>query len=151
MGRRSGGDGRGWGGLGGAVVSALVKEGAKVWVPVRKRGKEAELRGVEYVEGIDLTDEGAVEGFYAKVGTVWGSVQAAGVFSMGKVETVSKGDFVSMMQGNLLSAFLCCREAVKRMKGKGGRIVNVGGAGEVWSREWGGDGGVCDEQGGGGG
>jgi NAD(P)-dependent dehydrogenase (short-subunit alcohol dehydrogenase family) len=47
---------------------------------------------------------------------------------MGRVETVKKVDFVNMMQANLLSAFLCCREAVKGMRsgGVGGRIVNVG-------------------------
>jgi NAD(P)-dependent dehydrogenase (short-subunit alcohol dehydrogenase family) len=119
----------GAGALGAAVVDKLIAEGAHCVVPVRgKTDAKQANKSVEYVEGIDLTDEAAVERFYGKVGKLWGSVHAAGTFSMGKVETVRKNDFVNMMQVNLLSAFLCSREAVKGMRagGIGGRIVNVG-------------------------
>jgi NAD(P)-dependent dehydrogenase (short-subunit alcohol dehydrogenase family) len=118
----------GAGALGAAVVEKLIAEGGRCVVPVRgKFDPKQAYKNVEYVEGIDLTDEAAVERFYAKVGKLWGSVHAAGTFSMGKVETIKKTDFVNMMQVNLLSAFLCSREAVKGMRagGIGGRIVNV--------------------------
>jgi NAD(P)-dependent dehydrogenase (short-subunit alcohol dehydrogenase family) len=41
------------------------------------------------------------------------------------VET-SRVDMEAMLGLNLATAFFCCREAVKRMTGTGGRIVNVG-------------------------
>jgi NAD(P)-dependent dehydrogenase (short-subunit alcohol dehydrogenase family) len=77
---------------------------------------------------LELTDEPAVEKFYSRFGPstpLWASVHIAGGFAMAPAESVAKSDFVSMMQGNALSCFLCCREAVRHMKSGGGRIVNV--------------------------
>lgn len=54
-------------------------------------------------------------------------MQAAGGFAMAGVGETSAGDFRKMMDQNALTCFLCCREAIKRMRegGAGGRIVNV--------------------------
>ncbi len=117
----------GAGALGAAVVAMIQKEGGEVWVPVNK-GKPANApAGVRFVEGVDLTDEGAVEKFYAAVGGLWASIQTAGGFAMSKIGETKKGDFLKMMEMNAVTAFLCCREAVKGMRAgrAGGRIVNV--------------------------
>ena len=116
----------GAGALGAAVVAMIQKEGGEVWVPVYGAKPAAAPAGVRFVEGIDLTDEGAVEKFYGEVGTVWASIQTAGGFAMGPIAEMKKGDFLKMMEMNAVTAFLCCREAVKRMRagGAGGRIVN---------------------------
>jgi NAD(P)-dependent dehydrogenase (short-subunit alcohol dehydrogenase family) len=125
----------GTGALGEAVVARIVAEGGRCFVPVHRRKEgaagdkaQADPR-VVFVEGVDLTDEQAVERFYREAqqsGPLWASIHTAGGFAMGKVEAISKGDFVGMMQINALSTFLCCREAVKGMRaGGGGRIVNV--------------------------
>ena len=120
----------GTGALGGAIVARIVALGGTCVVPSHK---PAELKfpgpgSATVVGSIDLTDEAAVEGFYAGLPACWASIHAAGGFAMGPVAAQGKKDFLAMMETNALSAFLCCREAVKKMRGngkEGGRIVNV--------------------------
>lgn len=120
----------GTGALGTAVVDLLVKSGATCHVTCVKVEELSRFPFREHAQvrvhtGIELTDEPIVEKLYAGVADLWASVQIAGGFAMSPADKVSKADFVSMMQGNALSCFLCCREAVKGMKAAGGRIVNV--------------------------
>jgi NAD(P)-dependent dehydrogenase (short-subunit alcohol dehydrogenase family) len=123
----------GTGALGTAVVGLLLAAGAECHIPVLharelERFPHKASKGVRTTEGVDLTDEGAVTRFYSGAGPgVWGAVHIAGGFAFGAIEGVSKAQFVSMMQMNALTCFLCCREAVKGIRaGKsGGRIVNV--------------------------
>lgn len=122
----------GTGALGRAVVEVLVGAGAVCYVPAHREPSKEEFplvgdERVRVVAGVDLADEGAVEAFYKGVPGVWGSVQAAGGFAMAGVGETSAGDFRKMMDQNALTCFLCCREAIKRMRegGAGGRIVNV--------------------------
>ena len=122
----------GTGALGTAVVGVLLEGGAECHIPVLharelERFPHKAARGVRTVEGVDLTDESAVARFYGGVGAgLWVSIHIAGGFAYGGIEGVSKDQFVSMMQMNALTCFLCCREAVKGMRGGGGgRIVNV--------------------------
>ncbi len=125
----------GSGALGTAVVSRLLESGARVAVPVfkseeLKRFPHTRHERVRCVEGVDLTDEASVERFYDQAaawggGSLWASIQIAGGFAMGPAAGIGKAEFVEMMQMNALTCFLCCREAVKRMRGQGGRIVNV--------------------------
>src|SRR5947209_114646 len=60
----------GTGALGAAVAQSLITHGAEVWIPVHgKKGNPLPGPGrVEYVEGVDLTDESAVAAFYQKAG-----------------------------------------------------------------------------------
>jgi NAD(P)-dependent dehydrogenase (short-subunit alcohol dehydrogenase family) len=122
----------GTGALGSAVVGLLIQQAATCHTPCVSRD---ELKRFPYTgqcriaEGVDLTDEGAVETFYKRFDgagspRLWGSVHIAGGFAMAPAAQTSKADFVKMMQMNALTCFLCCREAVKRMA-EGGRIVNV--------------------------
>jgi NAD(P)-dependent dehydrogenase (short-subunit alcohol dehydrogenase family) len=125
----------GTGALGTAVVDLLVKSGAICHVSCIKpeeleRFEFKSHLQVKVQSGVELTEEKLVESFYSRFGPstpLWASIQVAGGFAMAPAETVSKSDFVSMMQGNALSCFLCCREAIRKMKpvGSGGRIVNV--------------------------
>jgi NAD(P)-dependent dehydrogenase (short-subunit alcohol dehydrogenase family) len=92
---------------------------------------------------VDLTDEGAVTRFYAGLPPLWASVHVAGGFAMDPVEDTSLEGFMGQWRVNAVTAFLACREAVRKMKsghagwpgmaapagpagGGGGRIVNVG-------------------------
>ncbi len=102
----------GSGGLGGAVVDAFKGAGFTCHVPTRRT--------------LDLTDERAVEAFYASVPSLWASIHVAGGFAMAPIEKTSLADLRGQMAINLDTAFLCCREAVKALrKAGGGRIVNV--------------------------
>ncbi len=120
----------GTGALGTAVVGLLLEAGAVChvpWVQAKELERFPHKGKVQLVEGVELTDEKAVEALYARVpaGGLWASIHIAGGFAMAPVEKVSKDDFVKQMQQNALTCFLCCREAVKAMGNEGGRIVNV--------------------------
>jgi len=120
----------GTGALGQVLVDRLVRAGALCHVPSRgagstvSPGKDDRLR---IVPGVELTDEAAVEAFYASVPGLWASVHLAGGFAMSPLSDTTGADFLRMIEKNSLSAFLCCRAAARAMReaGRGGRIVNV--------------------------
>jgi NAD(P)-dependent dehydrogenase (short-subunit alcohol dehydrogenase family) len=127
----------GWtGGLGPAVVAALIEAGATCHLPHRGDAPPTEAPGgdrVRLIPQVDLTDEGAVTRFYGQVPALWASVHVAGGFAAAPLVDTSLRDFRLQLDINLTTAFLCCREAVRglRQKGEGpgagggGRIVNV--------------------------
>lgn len=118
----------GTGALGTGVVEELLAAGAVChipWLHEKELERFPHRDRVRLVGGVDLRDEGAVERLYAGVpAPLWASIHIAGGFTMSPCERTSKAEFVQQFEGNALTAFLCCREAVKRMTG-GGRIVNV--------------------------
>ncbi len=124
----------GTGALGSAVVAAILEQGHTCHIPCHK---EEELKRFPFTShdrvkitiGIDLTDEPSVENFYNSINApLWSSIHIAGGFAYGAIETVTKQAFVSMMQQNALTCFLCCREAVKRMTTNGGAVVDRSGS-----------------------
>ena len=122
----------GTGALGSAVTAALLEAGATCHIPSFDAAELARcaFKGDDRVhvgEGIDLTDEAAVEGFYGGLPGLWASVQIAGGFAMAPLGETSAGDFMAQITLNALSCFLCCREAVKKIRlgAGGGRLVNV--------------------------
>ncbi len=127
----------GSGALGSAVVASLLERGDTCHIPVRD---EIELKHFPFVShervrittGVDLTDEAATTKFYEAVASangLWASIHIAGAFAYNPIESTSRQDFLTQMNINALTTFLCCREAVKIMSknpgGPGGRIVNV--------------------------
>src|SRR5215813_7422962 len=117
----------GAGALGSAVVRAFGEAGAVCHVPVRSSPEETLPAGAHVAPGVDLTNEDAVARFYAGLPPLAASVHVAGGFRGGPFTETSRADLQSQLEINLVTAFLCCREAVKNMRdGGGGRIVNVG-------------------------
>jgi NAD(P)-dependent dehydrogenase (short-subunit alcohol dehydrogenase family) len=119
----------GIGGLGSAVVDALLAAGAICHVPHRgdaARGRRDDKR-LTLHPGIDLTDEAAVEGFYRQIPNLWASIHVAGGFAFGPVIASGKTVLMSQIEINLVTCYLCCRSAVTAMTATpaGGRIVNV--------------------------
>jgi NAD(P)-dependent dehydrogenase (short-subunit alcohol dehydrogenase family) len=102
------------GNLGTVVVDRLQRAGARVVGLTRKDA--------------DLSDEAQVEAAYDKaqqrLGALWGSVHCAGGWAGGPLPQTPLEVFERMIDVNLRSAFLCCRAALRRMRGEG-RIVNV--------------------------
>jgi NAD(P)-dependent dehydrogenase (short-subunit alcohol dehydrogenase family) len=78
-----------------------------------------------------LADEAAVTKLYAGLPSLWASIHIAGGFTFAPLADTSGELLHWLIDDNLVSCFLCCREAVAAMRrGKGdgrpgGRIVNL--------------------------
>jgi NAD(P)-dependent dehydrogenase (short-subunit alcohol dehydrogenase family) len=117
----------GTGALGRAVIEAFVAAGAVCHVPHRGAAP-ADLRASDHlrlVAGVELADEAHVTRFYADLPALWASVHAAGGFAAAPATATTLADLRAQLDQNLVSAFLCSREAVRRMGKDGGRVVNV--------------------------
>ena len=119
------------GGLGPAVVAHLVGAGATCHLPLRRRddGLATRLAGpkVTLVPGVDLTEEASVVRFYGELPPLWASIHLAGGYAGGAFVDTSLADLRRQLEINLVTAFLCCREAVRALRrtGQGGRLLNV--------------------------
>jgi NAD(P)-dependent dehydrogenase (short-subunit alcohol dehydrogenase family) len=116
----------GTGALGSAVVDLLLAHGATCHVPARSAAGGSRER-LHQVAGVDLVDEKAVRAFFHDLPSLWASLHLAGGFAAGSIEETSLEAYRRMVETNATSAFLCCREAVRKLRagGTGGRIVNV--------------------------
>ena len=125
-------------GLGKAMAVALAAEGAGVALVSRDTAKlnevAAEIRasgGRAEVFGADVSDEGQVnrvrEEFTAKFGgKLHILINNAGINIRKPITDFTLGEWNSVMNTNLTSAFLLCRAFVPLMKGQGyGRIINM--------------------------
>lgn len=117
------------GGLGDSVVLALLERGAICCLPFVENAVPPHVawRGHERVHaraGITLTDEASVAAFYAELPALYASIHLVGGFAMAAIRDTRLADLEKMFQLNAVTCFLCCREAVRAMRG-GGRIVNV--------------------------
>ncbi|MEA2710356.1 MAG: hypothetical protein QOF78_2957 [Phycisphaerales bacterium] len=115
----------GTGALGSAVVKAFADAGAMCEVTTRRSETSTSDR-IRY-QVVDVADENAVVRFYDSIGSdLWASVHLVGAFEVGSIADTSVEKFRSQFDTNAVTCFLCCREAVERMrKTGGGRIVNV--------------------------
>lgn len=125
----------GTGALGVAVCKRLLAAGARVQVPTRSEvdGQRFVLKGdprlALRVAG-DLSAPDAVQAFYAGIDTLWASIHLAGGYAGGPIADTTPEQAQMLLSSNAMSAWLCAREAVKRMRARpdaveGGRIVNV--------------------------
>ena len=121
----------GTGALGAAVVQILIDAGAVCHVPAHRRPDGAVHDRVHIESNIDLTDESALSRFYDSLPSLWASVHTAGGFVAGAIGDTSLAMWKKMQDTNAITCFLCCREAVRKIRGGGGvgggsgRIVNV--------------------------
>ncbi len=123
----------GTGALGSAVVEALLREGAKCVVPCileqeLERFRFADDPRVTVLYPVELTNEDQVAGLYRQLDDLWGSIHIAGGFAMSDLSDTRASDLEDQFDMNLKTCFLCCREAVKKMRGNGlggGRLVNI--------------------------
>jgi NAD(P)-dependent dehydrogenase (short-subunit alcohol dehydrogenase family) len=125
-------------GMGAAIARAFGAEGAKVVLAARRADRlQAVADGIEAAGGAalaaptDVTDEAQVEALFARAAESCGKVDvlvhSAGVPQATKIEEMSLAEWNQVLGANLSSAFLCGREAYKRMKAQGrGRIIFIG-------------------------
>jgi 3-oxoacyl-[acyl-carrier protein] reductase len=118
----------GTGGLGKVVVQRFIREGMNVVATTR--GQKSVLKGVQTIAADVTVEKDVLELFKTTVsnhGAVHVVVNTVGGFLPEKnISDVSIDEWQNMMSINLLSAFLCTREAVRAMRGKKfGRIINI--------------------------
>ena len=124
-------------GIGFAVARRFGQEGANV-VIASIDPKVEESANVLREEGIDakgivcdVTDALSVNGLFDIAEETFGqidvSMQNAGIITIRRVQDLSESDWDATMAVNTKGVFLCCQEAIKRMRrsGKGGRLINT--------------------------
>ncbi len=101
----------GTGALGGAVAESLRRAGAVCHLPGRA----------------ELAEESGVMRFYENLPQLWASIHIAGGYASAPIENSDKALLASQLDTNLVTAYVCSRAAVAKMRkdGGGGRIVNV--------------------------
>ena len=79
----------------------------------------------------DVTDRAAVAALYDRAedefGSVDISVQNAGIITIAKIEDIAERDWDATLEVNTKGAFLCCQQAIARMRssGRGGKLINI--------------------------
>lgn len=122
----------GTGFLGAAVVRALLDAGASCDVTWHSDSEGRHLPPASdrlRLHRVDVTDEQEVAALYAGMNDLWASVHLVGAFSAAPVADTSADDFLSMFRTNALTAFLCCREAVRAIRRSVERAAGAGGEG----------------------
>lgn len=119
------------GALGAAVVELLLARGATCHLPL----VEDELSGrlpwrthpnVHATPKLALDDEATVTAYYAALPRLWGSIHLVGGFAMKPLTETTLAELESQWRLNLVTCFLCCREAARALRRSGGgRLVNV--------------------------
>jgi len=125
-------------GIGAEIAKYLAKEGLKVWINYRSGAEAAdavkkeieENGGVAAVIGFDVTDEkafiDAIKTIVESDGELSYLVNNAGITNDKLAMRMSVEDFKSVIDANLTSTFIGCRESVKVMsKKRFGAVVNV--------------------------
>lgn len=125
-------------GMGAAIAGALGEEGCKVVLAARRKaqleavaGEIAAAGGTALAVPTDVTVEAQVEALVERTVEAFGRidllVHAAGIPQATRIEDMRLAEWREVLDANLTSAFLCGREAFRRMKPQGrGRIVFIG-------------------------
>lgn len=124
-------------GIGYAVAERFAKEGASLVIAsvedqVHEAAETLRGAGARVLPVLcDVTDSAAVTRLYdaaeAEFGAVDVSFQNAGIITIARIEDLSEQDWDRTMDVNTKGVFLCCKEAIRRMRasGKGGRLIST--------------------------
>lgn len=121
-------------GIGLAIATAFAAEGARVVIagrsPDRLHAAAADIGDRVTAVPTDVTDEDEVAGLFAATIERHGSVEvlinSAGAFAGDVTDEQDVTAFRQVLDTNVVGTFLCAREAFRHMRGRGGRIINVG-------------------------
>ena len=124
-------------GIGRGIALALAKQGAEVAVNYHSNKAEAD-KVVEEIKKMgrktfsvqaDVSSVDEVIKMFAQLKKNFGGldilVNNAGVCHFSPLETMTEEEWNKTLDINLKGQFLCAREAVKLMKAKGGKIINI--------------------------
>jgi meso-butanediol dehydrogenase/(S,S)-butanediol dehydrogenase/diacetyl reductase len=125
------------GGIGAAMARRFAEEGAAVVVSAIDakvddvaavlKGAGAQVASMR----MDVTRKAEVAALYdlaeKEFGRVDISVQNAGVITIARIEAMTEAEWDKVMTVNTKGVFLCCQEAIARIRkhGSGGRLINT--------------------------
>ncbi len=125
-------------GIGAVIAITLAKRGLKVWINYRSGEAEAKAvkeaiekdGGVAEIIGFDVSDEeafvGAIKSIVEQDGELSYLVNNAGITKDKLAMRMKVDEFMAVIEANLKSVFIGCREAIKVMsKKRFGSVVNV--------------------------
>ncbi len=124
-------------GIGFAIARRFAEEGANLVIAsieeqVEKAAAELSKLGVGSKGAVcDVTDKKAVVELYDSAEKEFGpvdiSVQNAGVITIAKIEDMTEEEWDLNLEVNTKGVFLCCQEAIRRMRdtGRGGKLINM--------------------------
>lgn len=124
-------------GIGAAIARRFAREGAAVVVSANEAHVEEVAAEIKAQGGkaaafvADVTDKASVTALYdiaeQQFGKVDISVQNAGVITIARIEDMTEAEWDKVMDVNTKGVFLCCQEAIRRIRkhGQGGRLINT--------------------------
>ncbi|MGI9420048.1 MAG: SDR family NAD(P)-dependent oxidoreductase [Geminicoccaceae bacterium] len=122
-------------GIGYAMAERFGEEGANLVIAsveehVHEAATSLRANGAKVLPILcDVSDIEAVKALYEKAeaefGTIDVSIQNAGIITIAKIEDLTEEEWDNTMDVNTKGVFLCCQEAIRRMRksGKGGRLI----------------------------
>ena len=124
-------------GIGLAIAERLAGEGARLVLSAnedRVHEAAASLVAKGYAATAflgDVTDAASVRALYDEAERLHGRVdicvQNAGVITIARIEDMTEAEWDKIMAVNTKGVFLCCQEAIRRIRkhGQGGRLINT--------------------------
>lgn len=124
-------------GIGAAIASRLARDGAAVVLSANEAAVEGIARRIEADGGqaigieADVTSSADVARLYDAAEAAYGrvdiAVQNAGIITIARVEDMTEAEWDKVMAVNTKGVFLCCKEAIARIRkhGDGGRLINT--------------------------
>jgi meso-butanediol dehydrogenase / (S,S)-butanediol dehydrogenase / diacetyl reductase len=124
-------------GIGAAIATRLAQDGAAVVLSANEAAVEQVAQRIREAGGkavaveADVTSADDVARLYDAAESAFGrvdiSVQNAGVITIARIEAMTEAEWDRVMAVNTKGVFLCCREAIARIRrhGGGGRLINT--------------------------
>ena len=124
-------------GIGAALAKRFAQEGGAVVASANESACETVATDIVKAGGkalaviADVTKKGDVIALYDAADRTFGgvdvSIQNAGIITIARIESMTEKEWDNVMEVNTKGVFLCCQEAISRMRKhkRGGRLINT--------------------------
>jgi meso-butanediol dehydrogenase / (S,S)-butanediol dehydrogenase / diacetyl reductase len=124
-------------GIGAALAKRFAREGGAVVVSANESACETVAADIVKAGGkaiaviADVTKKSDVIALYDVAERTFGgvdvSIQNAGIITIARIESMTETEWDKVMEVNTKGVFLCCQEAISRMRKRkgGGRLINT--------------------------